>query len=150
MHLHGPDLVLSATDLSNFLGCRHRTALDMAMTYGVRARPRFQEDPLLELLWQRGRDHEQRYVDSLRTEGHTVAELSSFGKPEEIIAMTLEEMHKGTDTIVQGSLSDGRWFGRPDVMRRVDVPSRLGSWSYEISDTKLARETKAATNLQLG
>lgn len=150
MHLHGPDLVLSATDLSNFLSCRHRSALDIAMTYGVRARPHFDEDPLLELLWQRGRDHEQRYVDSLRAENRTVAELSLFGKPEEIIAMTLEEMHKGTDTIVQGSLSEGRWVGRPDVMRRVETPSRLGSWSYEISDTKLARETKAGTILQLG
>ena len=42
-------LVLSATDLSNFLGCRHRTALDMAVAYGERKRPHF-EDPLLEVL----------------------------------------------------------------------------------------------------
>ena len=30
MHLLGTELVLSASDLSNFLSCRHRTALDMA------------------------------------------------------------------------------------------------------------------------
>ena len=84
MHLLGTDLVLSATDLSNFLGCRHRTELDMAMTYGARARPRANDDPLLELLWQRGRDHEQRYVESLRAEGRSVVELPLLGTPEEI------------------------------------------------------------------
>ena len=59
-------------------------------------------------------------------------------------------MRKGTDVIVQGGLRDGQWFGKPDIMRRVDVPSALGAWSYEIADTKLARETRAGTILQLG
>ena len=36
-----------------------------------------------------------------------------------------------------------------DVLRRVDVPSGLGAWSYEPVDTKLARETRAGTILQL-
>jgi predicted RecB family nuclease len=31
----------------------------------------------------------------------------------------------------------------------VESPSRLGTWSYEVYDCKLARETKAATILQL-
>jgi predicted RecB family nuclease len=149
MHLHGRDLVLSATDLSNFLSCRHRTALDMAAAHGARAYPRV-DDPLLELLWQRGRDHEKRYVDSLRGGGATFAELTGVDDPVEHLEMTLEEMHKGTHTIVQGGLSDGHWFGKPDILRRVETPSALGSWSYEISDTKLARETKAGTILQLG
>jgi uncharacterized protein len=35
------------------------------------------------------------------------------------------------------------------VLQRVDVPSALGEWSYEAIDTKLARETKAGTVLQL-
>jgi predicted RecB family nuclease len=52
--------------------------------------------------------------------------------------------------IVQVALRDGRWYGRPDVMRRVETPSNLGPWSYEVADTKLARETRAGTILQLG
>ena len=32
----------------------------------------------------------------------------------------------------------------------MDAPSALGAWSYEIADTKLARETRAGTILQLG
>ena len=58
-------------------------------------------------------------------------------------------MKAGASIIVQGSFSYGGWIGRPDVLRRVEVPSLLGSWSYEPIDTKLARETKAGTILQL-
>jgi hypothetical protein len=35
-------------------------------------------------------------------------------------------------------------------MLRVDAPSALGGWSYQVADTKLARETRAGTILQLG
>ena len=48
MYRLGTELILSATDLANFLGCRHRTALDMAVAYGARKRPYF-NDPLLDL-----------------------------------------------------------------------------------------------------
>jgi uncharacterized protein len=67
MHLLGADLVLSASDLSSFLACRHRTALDMAVAFGDRKRPHV-HDPLVEILWERGLEHERRYVDVLRAE----------------------------------------------------------------------------------
>ena len=67
-----------------------------------------------------------------------------------MLARTLDLMRGGADVIVQAALGDGRWYGRPDVMRRVDRASGLGGWSYEIDDTKLARETRAGTILQLG
>jgi predicted RecB family nuclease len=35
------------------------------------------------------------------------------------------------------------------ILRKVERPSRLGNWSYEVYDTNLARETKATTILQL-
>jgi uncharacterized protein len=46
-------------------------------------------------------------------------------------------------------LDSGDWRGRADVLLRVKKPSRLGNWSYEVVDCKLARETKAETILQL-
>jgi uncharacterized protein len=39
--------------------------------------------------------------------------------------------------------------GRTDVLKRVDGASALGDWSYEVIDTKLARQTKGSTILQL-
>src|SRR3989454_1306499 len=58
-------------------------------------------------------------------------------------------MREGADVIVQATLVDGPWFGRADALRRVPRPSRLGAWSYEVWDTKLARETKGGSVLQI-
>jgi uncharacterized protein len=58
-------------------------------------------------------------------------------------------MRSGADVIVQAALLQGVWSGRADILRRVEIASDLGAWSYEVIDTKLARETKGATVLQL-
>jgi predicted RecB family nuclease len=58
-------------------------------------------------------------------------------------------MQRGVPIIVQGALAHQGWNGRADILRRIEVPSTLGAWSYEPIDTKLARETKAGTILQL-
>lgn len=142
------ELSLSATDLSNFLSCRHLTALSIAEAYGTRKRPMW-EDPLLELLFERGREHERKYVESLRTNGRRIVDLSDVKGREALLTQTMDAMRAGADVIVQGGLRDGRWFGKPDVMQRLEKPSSLGTWSYEISDTKLSRETRAGTVLQL-
>ena len=65
------------------------------------------------------------------------------------VTATTEAMRLGREVIVQGALLADGWGGRPDVLLRVDTPSALGSWSYEVVDTKLSRETKGGTVLQL-
>jgi len=150
MQLCGTELHLSATDLSNFLSCRHLTALDMAAAFGKRKRPHF-DDPLLQILFDRGLEHERQYVASLQAQGLKIVALAPNNKDRDgAAAQTLDAMRSGVAVIVQGALRDGRWFGRTDVLQRVERPSRLGAWSYEVTDTKLARETRAGTILQLG
>src|SRR5688500_2097519 len=151
MKLTGPNLELSATDLSNLLGCRHRAGPDLAVAHGGRRKPYVAADPLLELLWARGREHEASYVESLKISGHSITDLREFEEDRDThVIKTLEVMRAGADIIVQGALRDGRWFGKPDVLRRISTPSVFGSWSYEVIDTKLSKETKAGTILQLG
>ena len=58
-------------------------------------------------------------------------------------------MRAGAPIIAQGALQAGRWGGRADILRRIEKPSDLGAWSYEVIDTKLARETKGNTVLQI-
>jgi predicted RecB family nuclease len=58
-------------------------------------------------------------------------------------------MSLGREVIVQGAFLTGNWGGRVDVLLRVETPSALGNWSYEVVDTKLSRETKGGTVLQL-
>ncbi len=58
-------------------------------------------------------------------------------------------MRDGSDVIVQATLLSEGWMGRADVLRRVALPSNLGNYSYEVTDTKLARKTRGRTILQL-
>ena len=39
----------------------------------------------------------------------------------------------------------GARLGRTDILKRVEAPSALGDWSYEVIDTKLAPRTEAKT-----
>ncbi|MBA2564807.1 MAG: TM0106 family RecB-like putative nuclease, partial [Gemmatimonadetes bacterium] len=64
-------------------------------------------------------------------------------------AETLAAMRGGADAVYQAVLFDGTWLGYADFLQRVDGPSALGDFSYEVADTKLARRVKAGTLLQL-
>jgi uncharacterized protein len=139
---------LSASDLSNHLGCQHVTSLDLEVAVGGRNAPSWRS-PDLHVLQERGRAHENAYLQSLETEGGTFVDLREIGGEEEAGALTLAAMERGVDVIAQATLADGRWFGRADVLRRMRRPSRFGNWSYEVYDCKLASETKAGTILQL-
>ena len=112
-------------------------------------------DPVLDRIAQRGQLHEARFLESLRSEAVVVVEIDSFdGLPlDERLARgrdaTLSAMRGGAHAIYQAVLFDGRRLGYADFLRRVEQASNLGSWSYEVWDTKLARHAKASAVLQL-
>ncbi len=143
-------LVRAPTDLSNFLSCRHLSTLDLRVARGEVERPE-RYDPVLEDLRARGLAHERAYLERLRAEGLTIAGVGETGDDVSVYSAeaTLAAMREGVDVVYQATLEDDIWSGRVDFLRRVDVPSDLGGWSYEPFNTKLARETKAGTILQL-
>ena len=58
-------------------------------------------------------------------------------------------MQRGVDVLVQARLDNGSWMGYADILLKVEGTSIFGNWSYEVQDTKLAQNTRAATILQL-
>src|SRR5689334_22686903 len=78
---------LSASDLSQFLGCLHRTALDLAVARGLRAAPTC-VDPALVLLQERGLEHERRYVETLRNQGLHVVDLAEYSGDDAVARST--------------------------------------------------------------
>lgn len=106
-------------------------------------------DPLLEILRERGHRHEQEFVQHLSDQGLACVTIDGVDITNDAVAQTHQAMIDGVDVIIQAAFSHGRWSGRADILRRVEKPSDLGDWSYEIIDTKLARETKAGSVLQL-
>ena len=145
-------LILAPTDVGNFLSCRHLSRRDLAVANGLVQRP-VRYGPILDELKARGAAHEAAYLEFLEGQGFVVTqsghEPSTTGMGESANAKTIAALRSGVDVVYQASLSDERWFGRADFLRRVEVPSDLGAWSYEVYDTKLARETRAGTILQL-
>ncbi|HEV3254784.1 MAG TPA: TM0106 family RecB-like putative nuclease [Candidatus Acidoferrales bacterium] len=148
MKIASGQIRLAATDLSNHLACRHLTSLDLSVARRERSAPDWRS-PDLFVIQELGARHEAAYLDFLRGKGLSVVDLRAIENEQQAVAETRACMERGVEVIAQGSLACGRWFGRPDVLRRVAKPSRLGEWSYEVYDCKLARETKAATILQL-
>lgn len=148
MHTYDGGIRLSASDLVNHLSCRHLTRLNTAAVRGEMQAPS-RHDPFLELLQQRGADHEEAYIRHLNEQGLEIVRIGGESVQDINVKQTEAAMRRGVEVIVQGALAHGRWCGRADILRRVEAPSRLGRWSYEIYDTKLSRETKGATILQL-
>ena len=150
MKISAGQVRLNASDLSNHLACRHLTTLDLQVAHGERAEPDWAA-PDLKVIQELGLRHEAAYLAHLGSQGLTVENLGHIDHKQEprLLAETLALMERGADVIAQGALRDGEWFGRPDVLRRVEKPSARWAWSYEVADTKLARETKATTILQL-
>lgn len=141
-------LLFSASDLVNFLGCQHATELDL----GNLDRPQdFEEDDEETQLLQRlGVAHELAYLERLKSEGKTVAEIPAHLDLPERVARTLQAMREGIEVIYQGALIDGSWHGYSDFLLKVEgVQSGLGSFAYEVADTKLARTAKAKHIVQL-
>ena len=123
--------MFSATDIVNFLVCRHLGVLEHQATTGTQKKPFFR-DSTQELLRELGLRHERKYLYQLdagkRLKVVQIPEALSW---EEAVAETTKALETGADVVYQGTLTDGTWGGRSDFLVKVERGSALGTWSYE-------------------
>jgi len=151
----GNRIIFSASDLVDFVACRHLSALEARVAAGLESAPAASAED--QLVWAAGRAHERAYLESLRAGGKQVVDLVSTPPLEvrrEVAARTLAAMRDGAEIIHNATFLElngpgGSWLGIADFLRRVDGPSDLGAWHYEVADTKLARHAKASAIVQL-
>ncbi|EMP57032.1 hypothetical protein MSNKSG1_02374 [Marinobacter santoriniensis NKSG1] len=139
---------LTATDLVAHSACDHLMGLEKRVALGELSKPDHY-DPLLDILRERGQRHENAYLEYLKESGFVVTSIDGVEVDDQSVGRTLEAMKAGQHVIAQAALRSDGWSGRADFLLRVEKPSALGDWSYEVIDTKLARETKGGTVLQL-
>jgi predicted RecB family nuclease len=132
-----------ASDLSTYLSCKHATQLTKKYAIEGRQVPRH-TDPVLEVLIQRGAEHERAYVEHLKQQN-----LTCTNSERKTVEETRDAMANGVDVIVQGHLEDGEWGGYPDILIKVRGKSQFGNWQYEVQDTKLSQNTRTSAIIQL-
>lgn len=154
MYVDGTRLVLSPSDLVAHLECPHITELSLEVARGRRSRPPG-DDPEVTVVQQRGLEHERAYLKALADAGAVVVEIEA-GPLEVEVRQTLAALAAGPAVVYQAAFFDEddgdrsvAWRGHADFLRRADDPSRLGGYSYEPHDTKLARHVKPGAVVQL-
>jgi len=148
VHIDSDGLVLSPTDLTKHLACAHLTNLDLLAAHGE-LNPPAQADEALELVFRLGLNHEKAYLQRLKDSGAVVVEIPDDLQMAARVSLTDEALRSGADVVYQATFLYAGHRGHADFLLRVDRPSLLGSHSYDVADTKLARTMKVAALLQM-
>lgn len=138
---------LSASDLMRFMACAHASFLDRERMHGRGPEPAADSEDAA-LLQRHGDAHEAAHLATLRANGD-VAEIDTDQPFAAAVTQTIAALASGPDVVFQGALEGGAWGGWSDFLERVDLPSDLGRYSYEVADTKLKRKPSPAHLLQL-
>lgn len=145
-HVAG-QILFSASDLMRFMGCAHATSLDLLHMRGVGPEPG-EDTEDAALLQKQGDAHEAAHLETLKSSGKTVVEIPR-GDLAADARCTREALAQGAEVVFQGAFLSGNWGGWSDFLIRVDHPSALGPFSYEVADTKLKRRPHPKHVLQL-
>src|SRR5262249_16632016 len=143
-------ILLSPSDLNDYVECQHRSTLTLEVARGQRPAPHVAQEAAA-LLRQKGEVHEREFLASLRAGGREAVEID-LEKPwafDAAAVRTAEAMRTGADVIYQATFVENAWRGRADFLLKTATTSRLGPWSYEVLDAKLARAEKPTYVLQL-
>ena len=104
-------MTITPSLLYNYLQCPHRVWRDK---YGPQAEKSQETNPFVEMLWNKGIQHEKKVVSKL-------GELTdiSEGSYDERFDMTIEKMKNGASLIYQGVIKHDDLFGIPDLLKKM-------------------------------
>jgi uncharacterized protein len=147
MHRDNNRTYFSATDLADFIVCGHITSLGLKnLETPLQKKPADEETKILQDL---GIKHEKNYFEKLKAGGKRVVEVPSNIPHALRVEQTIDAMRSGADVIYQAAFESGSFRGYADFLLKVASASKLGGYSYEVADTKLARHGKAKHIVQI-
>ena len=140
--------IYSASDLNDYLECKRLTDLEALVAEEPLRRPDW-EDEQTKLLRRKGEAHELAYLEALRRLGaRTTSSRSSAARIASRRTVRPSERRSprcgaAFARSTRQASSTAQFLGRADFLRRVERPSDLGGYSYEVVDTKLGLTREA-------
>lgn len=104
------------------------------------------DTPELVSLAIEGARHEQRILARFQADTDDVWMIPATA---DRVSLTRHAMQAGHAVIYHGALTAEAFLGVPDFLVRIESPSTLGNYSYEVWDAKLARNARPEFVLQL-
>jgi uncharacterized protein len=146
MKIENDTIRYSASDLVNFVQCRYLTTLDIKALHKKLTKPVYRT-PFTQMLQEKGQEFEAAFLQELEDSGKYVTKIEQHTVNAQ--ELTIEAMKAGADVIYQAFLKTDSFQGWADFLIKTNKNSKLGNWSYEVVDTKLANETKAGAVIQI-
>lgn len=149
MQLKKQSIFFSPSDLITFMdsefasAMEHKRLFDLSLSSLIDA-----EDVMLKSLQDKGYKHEEEYVFNLQKQGVGVTEIAN-GSKMKMHDDTIAAMQAGAEVITQAYVTKEVFGGLADLLVRVDGPSKLGDYHYEVWDTKLSKKVKPYFAIQL-
>ncbi len=110
-------MVITASKLYDYIKCPHKVWRDI---HGPQEEKIQEINPFVELLWQKGLQHEEKIVEKLGD----FMDLTA-GTINERYQKTIEAMRNGTALIYQGVLKHENLLGIPDLLRKLEDGSYM-------------------------
>lgn len=150
MRIDGKKIIYSPTDLVTYFRSPFVSWINhYNLVCGEKNQIISVEDETSALLKRKGDEFERKILNKFKTET-TIVEIPrdfDFAKSR---ALTIEAMKSGADIIYQPALSVGQFQGYADFLKKVKgKATKLGNYTYEVYDTKLARSPKPEYGIQL-
>ncbi|MBS0286706.1 MAG: TM0106 family RecB-like putative nuclease [Proteobacteria bacterium] len=147
MYLESGLLTFSPSDLTLYMRSPFASWMEhFATVYPEKVPKADEQDPMRALLSKKGITHEEELLSQFQAQGLTVVNLKSASDP---VSATLSAMQSGADVIFQAALAKSPFKGYADFLVKVNGDSLLGTYHYEILDTKLAKTARPEFIVQL-
>src|SRR5205809_679250 len=103
-------ILLSPSDLTDYIECEHRTMLARQVALGERDKPHIADEGA-KLLADKGMLHEFDFLTHMHEEGRNVVEIRMDERWDFDAAAgnTVDAMRAGADVISQATFIDGQW-----------------------------------------
>lgn len=134
-----PDIKITATDFYQFKKCPQIVYLNR---FGDQSKKK-QRSEFSKKKMEDGIDHERDFVSALDVQEVPVS------SNEEAAFQTIKWMKDGVELIYQGVLIKEGMVGKPDLLKKIEGPSKLGDYHYIPLDIKSGKNLKAEYKLQV-